>query len=393
MLTYMLVDSKMLDFSRHINDELNLEVAIRERLATTIQGRIQWALQMLDALSNVKEPQDQPVDTDDFQDAALDALEALEAPSAFIFDTGLFEDQSPSSSFSPVVPNQPACPRAPKTRSSRTPKPSQQKKHLYIKLPSSTSDSQLAILACPICSRTQFTTLQGLLNHARLAHGVEWASHDACITACAVPISADAQSQETYERDGVEVSWGDSVVGLRRLFERAVGVDGILPTPPVAHAASDVSLENLATAPSTLLSRTLGLHADSPALAQFLGRAPKRRCVHVYDEDQHVDITTLSSQADTLVPEDPTQPKNSNSFCMRYPHRNTARKDLDQVVDVDTGTETITADTASTPAIITAGTATSRFHIIARVRLEDRSLFLKEGQPTTVPIIARYSCT
>ena len=385
----LLVDSQVIDISRYINDEVDLEVAIRERLATTIQGRIQWALQMLDALSNAKEPQDQPLDGDDFQDAALDALEALEAPSSFIFDAGLPEERSPSPSFSPTVPNQPAFQRVPKTRSSRTPKPSQQKKHLYIRLPSSTTDGQLAILACPTCSRTQFTTLQGLLNHARLAHGVEWASHDACITASAVPISADAQ---TYEREGVEVPWGGSVVGLRRLFERAVGVDGILPTSPSAHATSGAPLENPAIAPSTLLSRTLGLHADSPALAQFLGRAPKRRCIHVYDEDQHVDIITLDgtgSQPGRFVSEEPAQPE--KGFYMRYPHRNTARKNLDLVVDIIPGGETINADNSSTPATIPAGTTASRFHIMARIRLEDRSLFLKEGKPSLFPITAQYS--
>ncbi|KAF8551283.1 hypothetical protein OG21DRAFT_298316 [Imleria badia] len=380
-------DSQMLDMSRYINDEVNLEVAIRERLATTIEGRIQWALHMLDALSNVKEAQDQPLDEDDFQDAALDALDALEAPLSFIFDTGLPEERSPSPSFSPIVPSQPTLPRVPKTRSSRTPKPSQQKKHLYIKLPSSTSDSQLAILACPTCNRAQFTTLQGLLNHARLAHGVEWASHDVCITACAIPITTDAESWESYERDGVEVPWGGSVVGLRRLFERAVGVDGILPTPPSANATSDAPFENSATAPSTLLSRTLGLHADSPALAQFLGRAPKRRCIHAYDENQHVDITTIDgtrSQPDGLVSEEPPRPK--KGFYMRYPHRNTARKHLDLVVEIGPGVETINADNTSTPAIIPAGTTASRFHIMARIRLEDRSLFLKQDLRTQLGI-------
>lgn len=380
-----LVDLNMLDISRHISDEADLEVAIRERLMTTIEGRIQWALQMLDALSNVKEPQDQPLDADDFQDAALDALEALEAPSAFLFDAGYSEEQCPPPSSSPVLPTQPVVQRAPKTRSSRTPKPSLQKKHLYIKLPSTTSDSKLAILACPICGRTQFSTLQGLLNHARLAHGVEWVSHDACITACAVSIPADPQIREVYERDGVEVAWGGSVVGLRRLFERAVGVDSILPTSPLA--------ENLATTPSTLLSRTLGLHADSSALAQFLGRAPKRRCIHVYDEDQDVDITMLdgiSSQPDALVSKEPTQPK--EGFHMHYPHRNTARKELDLVMDVDTGSEAINTDNASAPAIFPVGTTTSRFHITARIRLEDRSLFLKEGELPTVPVIVRFLC-
>jgi len=44
-------------------------------------------------------------------------------------------------------------------------------------------------------------------------------------------------------------------------------------------------------AASTLLSRTLGHHIDTPALAQFLGRKPKRRGINIYgSEDVEVDI-------------------------------------------------------------------------------------------------------
>jgi hypothetical protein len=375
-------DSVDLGIAQHINNEVDLEVAIRERLASTIEGRIQWALQLLTTLSSIDDPQTQPCDADEFQDAALDAFEALDAPSAFIFDTAPPDEPCPSPrSFSPLILNQQPLQRVPKTRPSRTSKPPQQTKLLYIKLPSSTSDNQLAILACPICRRTQFTTLQGLLNHARLSHGIEWASHDACMAACAVPISADDQNWETYEQDGVEVPLGGSVVGLRRLFERAVGVDGNLPASSSAHPGAEALSQSSTPVPSTLLSRTLGLHADSPALAKFLGRAPKRRCIHIHDEDQDVDILNVDSEASRQGEIDSGEGEQlKKGFRMRYPHRSTAREGLDLVVDgsVAPGTEVVNA--ISNAAVLPAGSTPSRFHITARIRLEDRSLYLSDGE-------------
>ncbi|KIJ64656.1 hypothetical protein HYDPIDRAFT_40390 [Hydnomerulius pinastri MD-312] len=367
------VDSVELSIARHIRDEVDLEVAVRERLASTIEGRIQWAVLLFDSLTNPEDLHSQPPDVDEFQDAALDAFDALEAPSAFLFET-----RSPEEPFSPRTWAIQQPQRVPKTRPSRTPKPSNQKKLLYIRLPSGTSDSQFAILACPICSRTQFSTLQGLLNHARLAHGVEWASHDACITACAIAIATDDPNWETYGQDGVEVPWGGSVVGLQRLFERAVGVDGNLS----ASTPVPTGLEASAPAPSTLLSRTLGLHVDSPALAQFLGRAPKRRCINVYNDQEDVDIMTGNGEAHSqdlhITPADEKQL--TKRFRMVYPHRNTARADLDLMLDVHMTTGSEVASHSAHMALLPAGSTTSRFHITARVRLEDRSLYLTDGR-------------
>ncbi|KAF9220871.1 hypothetical protein BS17DRAFT_286876 [Gyrodon lividus] len=385
-------DSVILSIAQHINNEVDVEVAIRERLASTIEGRIQWTLQLLNALSSTEELQTQSVDADDFQDAALDAFEAFDAPSAFIFDTVPPEESSPSPrSFSPLISNQQPLQRIPKTRPSRTSKPSQQKKLLHIKLPSGTSEKQLAILACPICSRTQFTTLQGLLNHARLGHGIEWASHDVCIAACAIPISADDENWEAYEQDGVEVPWGGSVVGLRRLFERAVGVDDNLPTPPSAHPGAEASPQSSTPVPSTLLSRTLGLHADSPALAQFLGRAPKRRCIHVYDQDQDVDILNVdrtASRKDEIVSGEAKQLK--KGFRMHYPHRSTARESLDLVADVSMAAGTEGINVISNATVLPAGSTASRFHITARIRLEDRSLYLSDDRRAELTSLHQY---
>ncbi|KAH7885533.1 hypothetical protein F5I97DRAFT_1928904 [Phlebopus sp. FC_14] len=395
--TSMTDDSDDLGISQYFHEEIDLELAIRERLATTIEGRIQWALLLLDSLTRVGESNTdtQTPDTDEFQDAALDAYEALEAPSAFLFDPRTSEEESEASprSFSPLVMIPQQSQRVSKTRSSRTPKPSNQKRLLYIKLPSAASDSQLAVLSCPTCCRTQFSTLQGLLNHARLAHGVEWASHDACISACAAQTNPDDLTWETIEQDGVEVPWGGNVVGLRRLFERAVGVDGNLPTPLVEDAGQTASLKSGASIPSTLLSRTLGLHADSPALAPFLGRAPKRRCIHAYNEDDDVDIVTAangpSAQEANHIPG--VDEHRAKRFRMAYPHRSAARADLDLVVDVDTVTSEDTDDqTAHATTHPVPDSSTSRFHITARVRLEDRSLYLTEERRLCSPHTYRW---
>ncbi|KAI6107007.1 hypothetical protein EDD16DRAFT_135637 [Pisolithus croceorrhizus] len=373
-------------------DEVDLEVALRERLLSTIEGRIQWATLLLNSLESHEETEAPlpATEVDEFQQAALDALDALEVPSSIIFETATPEEPETSPrSFSPLVSAPPPPPppqRTSKTRASRVPKLSQPKKLLYIRLSSGdTEANQLAILACPTCSRTQFTTLQGLLNHARLAHGIEWASHDACITACAVPVTPDDNAYKTYQQEGLEVPWGGNVVGLRRLFERAVGVEGQFVSPPDA----EFTPQDAATIPSTLLSRTLGLHADSPSLAPFLGRAPRRRCIHVHNEEQDVDIISIDehpSQQATM-PSVSTE-RRRPQFRMNYLHRSVARPELDGTIELETNA------TAKTEAADAAGflpnTLASRFHITARVRVEDRSLYLTKDRQTKLDSPHQY---
>lgn len=372
-------------------DEVDLEVALRERLLSTIEGRIQWATLLLNSLESHEETEASlpATEVDEFQEAALDALEALEVPLSIIFETATPEEpETTPRSFSPLVSGLPPPPpqRALKTRASRVPKLSQPKKLLYIRLSSgATEANQLAILACPTCSRTQFTTLQGLLNHARLAHGIEWASHDACITACAVPVTPDDDVCQTYQQEGLEVPWGGNVVGLRRLFERAVGVEGHVVSPPDADQLQ-FAPQDATTIPSTLLSRTLGLHADSPSLAPFLGRAPKRRYIHVHNEEQDVDIISIDGQQANVPPNSMEQRR--PQFHMNYPHRSAARPELDRTIELETNA------TAKTEATDVAGflpnTLASRFHITARVRVEDRSLYLTKDRQTKLDSPHQY---
>ncbi|KAG1735195.1 hypothetical protein EDB19DRAFT_1638531 [Suillus lakei] len=375
-----------------IAEEIDLEIAIRQRLLSTIDSRITWALMLQEALARDSSTPAPDAAQDDFQEAALDALNAVEVPCAFLYDReeSVHDDAEPPSlrSFSPVATTQRER-IPPKVRPTRTAaaKLHPQKKLLYIRLPPSqiAVDDQIAVLTCPTCTRTQFSTLQGLLNHARLAHGIEWASHDACITACAVPVpSSDEAERERVEDEGVEVPWGGSVVGLQRLFERAVGVN--VPAPLLSEEGEGAA--GATAIPSTLLSRTLGLHADSPALAPFLGRTPKRRCIHAYEEDTDVDIlnidTTLLRPSPSLESREVTKrSEGDHPWRMTFPHRNRARPELDLVVDapalVDNG-----AENTATPTI--PGSTTSRFHITARVHITDRSLFISPSRRVDLSI-------
>lgn len=52
---------------------------------------------------------------------------------------------------------------------------------------------------------------------------------------------------------------------------------------------------------STYLSRTLGHHKDTPALAPFLGQAPKRWSINTFDEDQDININLDDSRPELKV--------------------------------------------------------------------------------------------
>ncbi|TBU51099.1 hypothetical protein BD310DRAFT_982933, partial [Dichomitus squalens] len=181
---------------------------------------------------------------------------------------------------------------------------------------STTSPPEIAKLACPQCARFDFSTLQGLLNHCRLRHQLEYGSHDECVQRCAVLVPEE--EREWVVQNGIEVA-GISLPSLRRLFEIASGVDDELGAP----SAPDVRVDT--AAPSTAVTRTLGYHADTPALAQFLGHAPKKRRINNAraNEDDPVDIEDVSAGSGQ-------QPR--SRWRKRYVHRNVARKELDEVV-------------------------------------------------------------
>jgi hypothetical protein len=236
------------------------------------------------------------------------------------------------------------------------------------------SNNAIARLVCPDCQRGDFPRVQSLLNHCRIQHGREFGSHDECIRGCAVQVPAEEEAW--IIENGSELR-NFSLPSLRRLFEIAVGNVG---SPLEVAAANDTTTPRndsqeeihvpereiqqvsapLPAVTSTHLSRTLGHHAETPDLAPFLGRAPKRRGITAHDENTPVDI---DSGRDMIV-----RPR------WRKPliHRSRARPALDVVLPVEGPVPQFTPDV--TP--VTQGT---RFHIVARITVSDRSLWIPIG--------------
>ena len=245
---------------------------------------------------------------------------------------------------------------------------------------------QIAKLACVDCSRTDFSSLQGLLNHCRLSHKREFGSHDECVQCCAVLVEG-LDDQAWVVANGTEVG-GITIPGLRRLFEIAVGGSrqtGPLLSPKKVELPSSQhdsheqvvasSLEKPADSPHeepAYITRTLGFHADTPALASFLGRAPNQRQIHSYDEEQNVDIFS-----------DGAASQSKKHWRMVYSHRNKARSALDAVVEVSPLAEDSVLEQPPPPSAETASLPqgpVSRFHIIPRVSIRDLSMWLSPSK-------------
>ncbi|KAI0647961.1 hypothetical protein C8Q79DRAFT_906409 [Trametes meyenii] len=396
-------------FQQIILEEIDLEVAIRKHIADTVQSRIAWALLLQESLSNEFASR-----SDDIRSASLDALDAIEAPCELLFDREVRLAPPPLRPLTNVAvpsnipPADTAASTVATSRSTRTrglPRvaPAPRGRLLYIRN-TATNPPEIAKLACRVCARSDFSKLQGLLNHCRLRHKIEFGSHDECIQSCAVLVSED-------ERDwvvayGTEV--GDvSLPSLRRLFEIAVGAGEKVvlqrpdPEPAPANARDGLEealpstseikeevflLENAAA--SVHVTKTLGYHADTPALAPFLGRAPKKRRINVRaNEDDFVNIDDYGSGTGS-------RPK--RVWRKPYAHRNVARKELDEVVPLNDPNKP--TDEAASEGPLPGGPSGelntqalqalsgTRFHINARVQVADYSLFIpQKRRPVDFP--------
>lgn len=237
----------------------------------------------------------------------------------------------------------------------------------------------VAKMVCPDCSRSDFTNLQGLLNHARLRHKKEYGSHDECMQSCAVIVDHGEDGEaEWVVKNGIELA-AVNVPSLRRLFEIAVGDDkGFVDGFGAAGVCAVDGTEDARPVSGSYLSQTLGHHKDTPALAPFLGRASIRRCINVHDDDDIVDIDYIVT------------PK-ASSWRMSLPHRNKARPELDVIAE-STQVCDLTTQTDSTPpiTIATQNNSGTRFHIIARVTVSDRSVWIPPGKLIVTSSQMRY---
>lgn len=312
-----------------------------------------------------------------FEEAALEAVEAIESPCNVLFDCNstppqIIHDLLERSSHASVASDSGPQPKS-RIRKNRAPhtRPQPHNVKLLFIRNMSVSPPTVAKMVCPDCGKFDFTNLQGLLNHARLRHQREYGSHDQCVQCCAVIIDDRDGQAEWVVQNGIELG-GISVPSVRRLFEIAVGNDrGIAGFKPGPEEDDQEGTS------STHLSKTLGHHKDTPALALFLGRVPKRRCINVYADDEDVNI-------------DVARPNNKKSWHMSFPHRNQARPGLDVAVETSSVAEPKVGPNVRLPTV-PKNTLGTRFHIIARVVVSDRSLWIPPGEYRGISRIRR--CT
>ncbi|KAF8071822.1 hypothetical protein FPV67DRAFT_1667279 [Lyophyllum atratum] len=379
--------------------ELDLEISLRRRLAETIESRITWALVLQEELKKSSTGS-----TTSFKDAAFEAISAIETSLDVLFT----HEIAPILGSKPVQPLRPPRP-PPKQKATRNPNAN----FLYIKSadlhpPYDENHVQTYLLKCPTCLRKTFTSLQGLLNHARISHGLEWGTHDECVRACAVV------DPEIDVEAGIEVGLGPSGIlpGLRSLFQMAVAAQ--YPRDPTMDAdASDEAGKVEPPSATSHLVRTLGLHEDTPALARFLGKQAVRRGIRVWGNgDEVVDVDGFGDakvQRDEGLQAGPVglreRKDSSRTWRMHFTHRSdfdpetaSHAQELGPIANGESAhehtKEPSTAATPSTPRtgedkdmtplaeLSSSGTAGSRFHFTARVIVMDRSLWIPpEGRP------------
>jgi hypothetical protein len=298
----------------------------------------------------------------------MDALEAIDRPC----DPLLNRESTIDSNLKPSVnPPQAQAPARSYIARHRVPgKVNQPANKLLFVRNNSSTPPLIARLQCTDCGRWDFAAVQGFLNHCRIRHQREYGGHDDCIQHCSVIVPEE--EHEWVVQNGTEIT-GVGIPSLRRLFEIAVGgkSSSIFPVAQNTltaaednqHAEGDAMIVE-----STVLSRTLGHHKDTPALAPFLGRKAARRRVNVENPEDSVDV-------------DSGEAKPSGCWHMPFSHRNRARPELDVGLDPPETSDNLEDELPRKDYIQDAAQLSlTRFHISARVLVADRSRWLPPGE-------------
>lgn len=187
---------------------------------------------------------------------------------------------------------------------------------------------------------------------------------------------------------GTEVGLGPTGVlpGLRNIFQMAVrGRDS---RADLENGEDDSpSTETPLSTLTTTLNQTLGLHDESPALALFLGKDPIRREIKVADEDVDIEGATdmLSSRRWRM----PFAHRHSSLFFLPVPEPQNTEKSNDEPLPVEDQRLpsvgfpfTISHQMLILNAQVikqTTVSANSRFHLVSRIVITDRSLWIPAG--------------
>ncbi|KAF8636810.1 hypothetical protein AX17_003248 [Amanita inopinata Kibby_2008] len=347
-------------FRSDVAADLDLQVRIRQRIADVLQARVHWALMLQQSLLS-EEDDHCRLAPNSFKIAAYDALRVVETPCDVIFDHPF-----------PTPTSMVAKPGRSLPRSKHLTGRSSAQNFLFIRSSSlghGLEHDKVYILKCPECSRTTFTSLQGLLNHARISHQLEWGTHEECVLACAT-IDPNLNTAE-----GVEVGLGPTGIlpGLRSIFQMAVGAQTIQQTTATSTSNCDTPSQQV---PPNSLMKTLGLHENTPTLAPFLGKSAIRRGIRPYGQDEVVDIDSSIRQRNT---------RSAQAWHMPLSYRNVVRQQDDQTMQVDFLASPaereeivkIQADTDSSAVSLTRlGSLKSRFHFMTRIVIADRSVWI-----------------
>ncbi|CUA75042.1 hypothetical protein RSOLAG22IIIB_01681 [Rhizoctonia solani] len=312
-----------------LTHQIELEIALRKRVASVIEARIAWAEQLKSALVKGQGKQ-VTLDPVQAKSQAIESFRALHTP----LDLNPHISHPCGSSLLVLEPTSPY------------PPPSSTYKYLYL-IPES-SDNALLLLSCPhpSCPTPHpSATLQGLLNHTRISHGPSYAyaSHDEFLRSPGVSTLIDAvKDPERYTRiihEGIQVKLG-SVRGLRELFEGAVGGAG------------------------------LGLSADTGELAKLLGRKVRKGEIRAFGQDEVVDIESV---------DEPIGKENWKKYGVWAPRKE--RREVQAENDRGRLAQESTVAPASEKAYaaIQHAPGASRFHIKKRIVISDWSRSLRPG--------------
>jgi hypothetical protein len=203
-----------------------------------------------------------------------------------------------------------------------------------------------------------------------MAHGIEWQNHEDCLSACTPPDPTALSDIGLEISNGVMVS-AQALPGVQSLFQMAV--DG---TRERVDRDEDEGLER-----GLHLTRTLGLHGDTPALAPFLGKEVVRREIKVRaDQDEEVDIFGLDENRGTKRWQRPLRRRNENANMLYNEPEKDAKQSTQAEQEFEPGRQ---QQQQGQPATASS----SRFHISARIIVTDRSMAIPPGKLSLLPFI------